>query len=548
MILYPAVEPVAWLENVRFSLEMSQNKPQLPAHLPGEPAQHQPPVAVSPPPAAPAPVAIDSWAGQVKVEWDPAAPLTPLGQAAFFIEFLKVAGVFDALVADCPLARTSPNAPGNRDLVGTIVLSVLAGHKRYAHVTTLRADSVLPELLGIERILSEDAVRRGLAALAEEKGTAWLRRHLDHCTAPLLGEGWILDADTTIKPLYGRQQGALLGYNPKKPGRPSHAYHTFIIANLRLVLDVDVMPGNEHAANHAAPGLWALLERIGRDRWPRLLRADKGFASDALMSRCETDGLRYLMRLRLTKNVQRAIERLAGRRDWTDAGQGWQGIETTLKLTGWTRARRIILLRRPIKADVARTRWHAKDTEQMRLSFEAVEAGGETWEHAALVTSLDEPILGLGQLYRDRADCENAFDELKNQWGWGGFTTHDIARCRHAARIVALVYDWWNLFARLAEPDKHLEAITSRPLLLTAIAERIRHARQTTLRIASNHGKASWAASALAGVASFLGELTRAAEQLTPEQRWYRILSHALRQFLQGRALRPPTRLAAGAA
>jgi hypothetical protein len=24
------------------------------------------------------------------------------------------------------------------------------------------------------------------------------------------------------------------------------------------------------------------------------------------------------------------------------------------------------------------------------------------------------------------ADCENAFDELKNHWGWGGFTTHDL--------------------------------------------------------------------------------------------------------------------------
>ena len=140
---------------------------------------------------------------------------------------------------------------------------------------------------------------------------------------------------------------------------------------------------------------------------------------------------------------------------------------------------------------------------------------------------------------------ENAFDELKNQWGWGGFTTPDLARCRLAARIVALVYDWWNLFTRLAEPDKHLEAITSRPLLLTAIAERIRHARQTTLRIASSHGAGAWAAGALARAAGFLRGLAEAAEQLTPEQRWYRILSHALRVFLGGRELRPPTRLPA---
>jgi hypothetical protein len=38
-------------------------------------------------------------------------------------------------------------------------------------------------------------------------------------------------------------------------------------------------------------------------------------------------------------------------------------------------------------------------------------------------TSLTDEILTLGQLYRDRADAENVFDELKNQWGWGGFTT-----------------------------------------------------------------------------------------------------------------------------
>ena len=44
----------------------------------------------------------------------------------------------------------------------------------------------------------------------------------------------------------------------------------------------------------------------------------------------------------------------------------------------------------------------------------------------------------------------------------GGFTTHDLARCRLAARLVALVYDWWNLFTRLVEPERHMEAQTSR--------------------------------------------------------------------------------------
>jgi hypothetical protein len=160
------------------------------------------------------------------------------------------------------------------------------------------------------------------------------------------------------------------------------------------------------------------------------------------------------MRLRLTKNVKRAIERLAGRGSWQDAGQGWQGVDTTLKLSGWAKTRRVVLLRRRLKDEPERIR-SADHPDQLRLSFPSLADGGETYEHAALVTSLGEPILGLGQLYRDRADCENVFDELKNQWGWGGFTTHDLARCRLAARLVALVYNWWNLFTRLAEPEQH---------------------------------------------------------------------------------------------
>ncbi|MDP2792620.1 MAG: transposase, partial [Sulfurisoma sp.] len=63
------------------------------------------------------------------------------------------------------------------------------------------------------------------------------------------------------------------------------------------------------------------------------------------------------------------------------------------------------------------------------------------YEYAVLVTNTDHEVLSLGQLYRDRADAENVFDELKNPWGWGGFTTHDPHRCQLAARGVALAYN-----------------------------------------------------------------------------------------------------------
>src|SRR5512133_2265519 len=69
----------------------------------------------------------DTFAGRVHVEWDTTAPVTPLGQLPFFIEYLKQGGLFDGWVADCPLLFTSPNAPRKRDVLGTLLLSVLAG-------------------------------------------------------------------------------------------------------------------------------------------------------------------------------------------------------------------------------------------------------------------------------------------------------------------------------------------------------------------------------------------------------------------------------------
>ena len=155
-----------------------------------------------------------------------------------------------------------------------------------------------------------------------------------------------------------------------------------------------------------------------------------------------------------------------------------------------------------------------------------------------LVTSTTHEIVALAQLYRDRADAENNFDELKNQWGWGGFTTQDLARCRLMARMVAVVYNWWNLFVRLAQPHKHFEAITSRPLLLHGVATQTQHAGQRRLTITSTHAKQSAIQAVLTNLAGFLSSLKATAEQLTDAQRLRAILTRAFAKFM--RVTHPP--------
>ncbi|MEI7931230.1 MAG: transposase [Actinomycetes bacterium] len=486
-------------------------------------------------------LAVDTFGGRVHVEWDPQSAVTPLGQLPFFIEFLKLGNLLDPWIDDCPLDLVSPNAPSKRDVLGTLLLSILAGHRRYAHVTTIRCDNVNPTLLGMNKIVSEDSLRRSLLKIVEEEGIAWLQKHLYLCYQAILDIPWVLDVDTTVKVLYGKQEGAVVGYNPTKPGRPSHTYHTFSIANLRLILDVEVQPGNQMAASYTAPNLWSLLDRIPRHQWPEFIRGDCAFGSDGVMRVAEEKGVPYVFKLKQTKNVKRLIEQLSFNDEWEPAGQGWHGQESYLQLTGWSEARRVIVLRKPVSKNLAAV-IEDPNTKQLSLNFGDHHKLDKMriYEYAVLVTSLPDEVVSIAQHYRDRADSENVFDELKNQWGWGGFTTQDLKRCRLVSRAVGLIYNWWNLFARLATPDKHLEGITSRPLLLHAVGKQSTHAGQTFIKITSTHGKTQKVKLLLSRIVNFFQSLKADAEQLSSEQLWYRILSKALEKYLKGRVLQSP--------
>ena len=116
-------------------------------------------------PAPATALSLDTFAGKIQFKWAPDAGVSSLGLMPFFIEFLKTSGLFEEWVNDCPLQYTSPNAPRKRDVLGTILLSVLAGHWRYSHISALRGDGVNPELLGMTKVASEDSVRRALSAL-----------------------------------------------------------------------------------------------------------------------------------------------------------------------------------------------------------------------------------------------------------------------------------------------------------------------------------------------------------------------------------------------
>jgi Transposase DDE domain group 1 len=483
--------------------------------------------------------ATETFGGKIHVEWDPTAAVTPIGQLPFFIQFLKVGGLFEPWVNSCPLRYQSNNAPEKVDVLGSFLLSILSGHNRYAHMASLMGDLVNTQMLGMSKVISDDSARRALKKMDEEEGIDWLQNHLQRSYEPLLTQPWILDSDVTVKPLYGHQEGAKIGYNPHKPGRPSHTYHTYMIANLRLVLEVEVKPGTDTAASHSAPGLWALLDRLPRSQWPQFIRGDSDWGTDDVMLEAEERHLKYLFKLRKSKYVKNLIYKHHSLDGWNYIIDGWEAKDDQLKLSTWKDNRRVVIIRRRLPKDVVLALEDKKEGQQ-KFGFLEDAEDINTFEYAVLVTSLDDEVVSIVRHYRDRADCENNFDEIKNHWGWGGFTTRDIKPCRLISRIIALIYNWWNIFARLANPDKHMEAITSRPLLLSSVGRLTETGRKKTMTITSTHAQADYIQDTFQRIQRFFDQLKTNAPQLTSAERWRRILSEAMKKYLGDSLLKPP--------
>ena len=295
----------------------------------------------------------------------------------------------------------------------------------------MRGDTLNPPLLGMSGTVSEDVVRRAMKRMDERAGLAWLSGELRACIEPVLSVPWVLDIDCTVKPLYGHQQGAQTGYNPHSraqrdsppifllktagnPGRPSHCYHSYFMAGLRLCLGVEVCAGKEHAARHGLPGLWSLLDALPRTHWPAFIRGDCAYGNEHLLAQAETRAVPCFFKLRHTAKVKMLVAQMqrAGSR-WQSAGDGWEVLESSLRLSGWSRERRVVLVREsPAIAPIGENARRRRDHSQPMLPETRGWVGGPApWagKIAVLVTTLDErayPAEALARLCRERADAE----------------------------------------------------------------------------------------------------------------------------------------------
>ena len=122
-----------------------------------------------------------------------------------------------------------------------------------------------------------------------------------------------------------------------------------------------------------------------------------------------------------------------------------------------------------------------------------------------LVTNSSYSLESMAQLYRDRGDAENGFDELKKQWGWGGFTTQEIERC---------------------------QTIPRRALLLAGVGKATQHAGQTTLYLPPLHAAKTTIVLLISNIRAALSYARKVAEQSAAADRWKTLLDYIVARIV----------------
>jgi len=403
--------------------------------------------------------------------------LTPFGGIVPWAAFTRHTGIVEALAQDCPVKRTSPNAAPVYDILQSFMLTALTDGRRFSHIERLREDPTIPELFGMEEVVGDDTVRRFFKSVNPTIGAEWVARHLKPMWRALPDQ-IILDWDSTVQTKYGHQEGAQVGYNPTKPGRRSFHPLLAVVARTRLCPSYHFRSGDTVTSTGWKESMEDARRWLGeRSVW--LNRGDIGLGQDAVMKWHEQapDRPKFLFKLKLTKKVRAALHQVPEANWQGPSNEGaWQVAEGRLQLTGWQQPRRVVFSRR-LQGEVP------------------AERSGEFWsrnkhEFAVYVTSLPECYNAwqIQQLYRERADAENVFDELKNQWGFNGFSAKARATTELAARLLLVVYNLWTLFVRFIVPHQHTEAKRGRRWFLVIAGRLVQSGRQKEVQISVSGG------------------------------------------------------------
>ena len=326
-----------------------------------------------------------------------ARELTNFSGISTIFNFMKKLGVVKGLNnIDLGLHHNITYQTG--DLLSLMILGIQSGMNRLTKIEMFSLDPLVQSILGLPGKVSD-------STLADRLGRANMRSVTSYMN--LIGKFSrmvhekletrrdIIDLDSSVRTVYGNQEGAKKGFNEKKKG--ARSYHPLLafLNSTRECLLSWLRPGNTYTANGADEFFSQLMEMIHPDIRNLLLRADSGFFSEKLIDRAEQKGVNYLIKVKL-KNM---IEVLSPQ-DWQKVPYmpGTEICDFYYKPNSWRKARRFYGVR------------ILKSVEKEGVLFE-----NKKWDYFCYCSDLEDSPLAIHRLYGDRGESENWIENVKNQ-------------------------------------------------------------------------------------------------------------------------------------
>lgn len=358
--------------------------------------------------------------------------VSPWGGIKFFQQTYERSGLKEVLEASGLPMPGSNRGYDPVDLVEGFMTSAVLGAKRLCHSGMLRTDEVVREIFGWEKgMASQSTFSRFFAKFDLALNDELFVQLQSHWFRNLKVGKLTVDIDSSVITRYGHQEGATVGYNPKKHGRPSHHPLLAFCAELNMVIDAWMRDGKSHDCKQMDTFLDHILsilpsERIG------LLRADRGFYDHKILYDMEDRGVNYLVKAKMTTPLRSKILDIT---QWYGEGRT-QYAEFFYQGTTWLKQRRFVAVRT--------VRENKDKTCEGLLFREDIDLA--SYEYCAFVTNCDNSAQQVKSLYDQRADCENRIRELKYDYGIEGFAMKSMAATEAAFRFIMLAYNIMALF------------------------------------------------------------------------------------------------------
>jgi hypothetical protein len=409
--------------------------------------------------------------------------LSPQAGSATFWSWLRPLGWHKLLAAALPQVLPLSNnkiLPVEKALV--FMHGLLCEARKLTHVAYLRRDSVVPELIGVRRVASQSVLSRFFQGFDSAANNLRCFRPLWHWCLdrlPSRKEGYTLDLDSTrLLHEDGHQEGVAVGYT-KRGLKPCLHPLLAVIAEVRLVAQLWLRPGNTSCGGNVTAFFLDLWENLPGHIRLRGVRADSGFCLPDLLALWEQLRLPYVVVAQLSQPIQRLIK---GDLPWTATEvPGTEVAELEYQSKNWPHPRRLVLVRHRVREDNRRGGKCLLDVPGYHFQ--------------ALVTSLPaatHPPLAVWRYYNGRADCENVIKELQSGFALPTLCLEKFWATEAALSLATVTYNLTVLFQRHLGWQQKV-TIHSLRFWLFVTAGVLSYAQgKTTIKLAVPHRERAW--------------------------------------------------------